>query len=276
MPVRMKAQANHPIGIFDSGIGGLTVAAAIHRLMPDEQLIYFGDTAHLPYGDKSAEAIRGYSRKITEFLLDKQCKAIVIACNTAASAALGDVKELTRGRAVATNVIDPMVAYVSEKYPEKKIGVIGTKGTIGSRIYPRKFKQKAPDILVSSAATPLLCPMIEEGFYNNNISRTIIYNYLSKNNLEDIEALILGCTHYPLIKKEVESYYDRPVEVIDSSEIVAKSLKAQLVKAKLLNAGKPAGPNEFYVSDYTVSFREGTQLFFPGEIDLRQKNIWST
>jgi len=268
------SQAGHPIGIFDSGIGGLTVASAIHRLLPNERLIYFGDTAHVPYGDKSAKAIKGYSEGITEFLLDKQCKIVVIACNTASSVAFRNVQRLCSGKALTTNVIDPMVQYVSAKYRDEKIGVIGTKGTINSRIYPRKFKQKAESLQVSSAATPLLCPMIEEGFFNNTISKTIIYDYLSKNHLDDIQALILGCTHYPLIKKEVESYYKRDVEVIDSSEIVAQKVQDLLSAQSLLATKKPTAKNRFYISDYTESFEASTRLFFTGDIHLQEMNIW--
>lgn len=242
--------------------------------MPNERLVYFGDTAHLPYGDKSARAIRSYSEGITEFLLEKQCKMVVIACNTASSVAFRNVKQLCGSRALATNVIDPMVKYVSGKYSQAKIGVIGTKGTIESRVYPRKLKQKDDTLNVASAATPLLCPMIEEGFFNNNISKTIIHNYLSKYHLEDIQALILGCTHYPLIKKEVESFYTKGVEVIDSSEIVAQEVKRMLEQKNLLATRKPAVKNQFYVSDYTESFAQSTRMFFKGDIHLREVNIW--
>lgn len=270
----MNLQTRNPIGIFDSGIGGLTVASAIHKLLPNERIIYFGDTAHLPYGDKSPKAIRGYSQKITEFLLEKQCKMVVIACNTASSAGFRLVKQTCGSKAIATNVIDPMVKYVSEKYTDGKVGVIGTKGTIESRIYPRKFKQANEALNIASAATPLLCPMIEEGFFNNNISKTIIYDYLSRNQLEEIDALILGCTHYPLIKKEVESFYKDPVEVIDSSEIVAKEVQRLLAQKNLLAKKKPAARNQFFVSDYTESFEQSTRLFFKGEIHLKEANIW--
>ena len=191
----MNLHARNPIGIFDSGIGGLTVAAAIHKLLPNERIVYFGDTAHLPYGDKSAKAIRGYSQKITEFLLEKHCKMVVMACNTASSVGFRIVKQTCGSKALATNVIDPMVKYVSANYQTGKVGIIGTKGTIDSRVYPRKLKQENEELLVASAATPLLCPMIEEGFFNNNISKTIIFDYLSRNQLEEIDALVLGCTH---------------------------------------------------------------------------------
>lgn len=270
----MNLHARNPIGIFDSGIGGLTVAAAIHKLLPNERIVYFGDTAHLPYGDKSAKAIRGYSQKITEFLLEKHCKMVVMACNTASSVGFRIVKQTCGSKALATNVIDPMVKYVSANYQTGKVGIIGTKGTIDSRVYPRKLKQENEELLVASAATPLLCPMIEEGFFNNNISKTIIFDYLSRNQLDEIDALVLGCTHYPLIKKEVESFYKESVEVIDSSEIVARDVQRLLGQKNLLAQKKPTSRNHFYVSDYTESFERSTRLFFKGEIHLKEANIW--
>ena len=167
-----------PIGIFDSGIGGLTVANAIRKILPNEQLIYFGDTAHMPYGDKSPEAVKFYSLKIAKFLLDKKCKMIVIACNTASAHAFHELVHFLGERIPIINVIDPVVDLMVQKGNAQKIGVIGTKSTIRSDIYAKKFKAANPDIQVSSLATPLLAPMIEEGFFNNNISKTVINSYL--------------------------------------------------------------------------------------------------
>lgn len=269
-----------PIGIFDSGIGGLTVASALTKLLPNERIIYFGDTAHLPYGDKSAESVKRYSLKITDFLLEKQCKIVLIACNTASSVAFNTTEKHAGKRAMVFNVIDPVVQYVAEKYAHTKIGVIGTKGTINSRTYVRRIQKQNKNITVVSAATPLLAPMIEEGFFNNYISRTIINSYLSKNSFNNIRALILGCTHYPLIKKEVEDFYNKTVEVVDSAEIVARHVKNVLGNKALLNPGtaeKPAcqaGRHRFYVSDFTKAFEESTKIFFKGEIHLEQARIW--
>ena len=269
-----SAHHNHPIGIFDSGIGGLTVASAIHRLLPNEQLLYFGDTAHLPYGDKSAAAIRQYSQRIAEFLLEKNCKIIVIACNTASSVAFRSVQKLSGRRASVINVIDPMVNYVTGKYSDGKVGVIGTKGTINSRVYVRKIQKINDGLQVASAATPLLAPMIEEGFFNNHISQTIIGSYLEKKHLADIQALILGCTHYPLIKKEVGHFYQGKVEVIDSSEVVANRVKQRLSKQKLLTTRSQTPRSQFFVSDFTESFEKSTRYFFKEGIQLKKLNIW--
>jgi glutamate racemase len=265
---------NQPIGIFDSGIGGLTVAHAIKKLLPTENLIYFGDTAHLPYGDKSPEAIRSYSVKISDFLLEKNCKTIVIACNTASAHAYNAVKKHVSKKAEVFNVINPVADYVADKYQNGKIGVIGTKGTINSRIYVRKIEKANKKLKVSSLATPLLAPMIEEGFFNNYISRTIIHSYLSSRHLKNIQALILACTHYPLIKKEVKTYYQNKTEIIDSAEIVAGHIKKILDKNELLADAKSNAHYSFYVSDYTKAFEESSKYFFGKEIHLKKLNLW--
>jgi glutamate racemase len=152
-----------PIGIFDSGVGGLTVAHAIKQILPGESLIYFGDTAHLPYGDKSAESIMYYSQRITEFLLEHNSKVVLIACNSASASAFDSLKKQFLGKTLLIDVIDPVVGYMATK-SYKKIGVIGTKRTISSGTYEKKIKHNSPDTEVISMATPLLVPMIEEGF----------------------------------------------------------------------------------------------------------------
>jgi glutamate racemase len=269
-----KLHSKQPIGIFDSGIGGLTVANAIKELLPNEQLIYFGDTAHLPYGEKSEDAIKYYSIRIAQFLLKHNCKAIVIACNTASSLAYDVVRDFVGDKAIVINVIDPVVSHVIQKNSNKKIGVIGTKGTIKSNIYEKKILEKNPNAKVASLATPLLASMIEEGFFNNNISKTIIHSYLSKPKLKKVDAMILACTHYPLIKPEIKSFYKDNVEIVDSAEIVAQHVKKTLEKNELLNTGK-AGKHHFYVSDYTEAFEKSTKFFFKSKIHLEEANFWN-
>lgn len=261
-----------PIGIFDSGVGGLTVAKTISQVLPNESIIYFGDTAHLPYGDKSKESIQNYSIRITQLLIDKGCKAIVIACNTASAHAFSTLNEKFPNIPII-NVVDPTVELCTKKYPNGKIGVIATKGTVKSRVYPRKIQKINPKIEVPQNATPLLVPMIEEGYFNNNISKTIIHSYLSSKNFKDIDALILGCTHFPLIKKEVESYFKKNVEVIDSASVVAKYLKDVLKKNNLLS-DKKVEKNLFLVSDFTSSFEKTSKLFFGEKIQLKEMRIW--
>lgn len=261
-----------PIGIFDSGIGGLTVAHAITQRLPSEQLIYFGDTAHLPYGDKSPDSIKYYSIRISQFLLEKGCKMIVIACNTASSIAFETVRDFVGDKAIVINVIDPVVKAVSKKQ-SGKIGVIGTKGTIKSDIYARKIKEINPDLEVASVATPLLAPMIEEGFFNNKISQTVIHSYLSRPKLKKINAIILACTHYPLIRNEIREFYGDDVEIIDSAEIVAEHVQQVLEKKGLKNNKKPKRHN-FHISDFTESFQKSTKFFFKSQIKLEETNFW--
>ncbi|MFT6335465.1 MAG: glutamate racemase [Halioglobus sp.] len=263
---------NKPIGIFDSGIGGLTVANAIQKKLPNEHLIYFGDTAHLPYGDKSADAIRFYSLKISKFLLDQQCKMIVIACNSASSAAYSTLLDFFEGRTLFVNVVDPLVNAVTEKGYDN-IGVIATKMTIRSNIYRDKIKHKLQNASVHSMATPLLAPMIEEGFYEGNISQSVINTYLGSKEFSNIDALLLACTHYPLIKNEIEAYFDHKVDVLDSTDIVANSVFKLLQEENLLSP-KRIKKNEFFVSDYTQSFEDTAKVFYGEEIELETANIW--
>ncbi|MFC0185105.1 glutamate racemase [Pseudarcicella hirudinis] len=265
--------ASSPIGIFDSGIGGLTVAHAVTRLLPNENIIYFGDTAHLPYGDKSSAAIQAYSIKICNVLLQQKCKVILIACNSASAAAYELVKEYVGSKAKVINVIDPVIDYIDHHYRGKTVGLIGTKQTVNSNIYRKKTDALGKDIVLKSLATPLLAPMIEEGFFNNNISESIIYQYLANEELSGIEALILGCTHYPLIKSQIDSFYKENITILDTSEIVAAALKKYLSQSSLLN-NLNAYIRHFYVSDYTQSFERSTQIFFGEQIRLEHYPLW--
>ncbi|MGI4898415.1 MAG: glutamate racemase [Janthinobacterium lividum] len=266
--------ANQPIGVFDSGIGGLTVANAIQKLMPKEALVYFGDTAHLPYGDKSSEAIKYYSLKITKFLIDEGCKAIVIACNTASSLAYQDLKLFLGNQIPIYSVIDPVVEYMTASDRYHDIGVIATRATINSDVYAQKIQRIKPDIQVQSLATPLLVPMIEEGFFNDQISSTLINAYLSDPVLKGIDSLILGCTHYPLIRNEIASYYQPKINIIDNTEIVARHLQQELKRMDLLHESNQPAPHQFYVSDYTDSFEKSTRLFFGQQIQLNLRQLW--
>lgn len=275
MTKHQNKQPSNPIGIFDSGIGGLTVARAINRLLPHESIIYFGDTAHLPYGDKAPASIRQYSLRITDFLLSRGCKMIVIACNTASSIAFEAVKEHVGNKAVVVDVINPVVSGVAVKKNVSRVGVIGTRATIKSRAYPKRIMALNPKMKVASLATPLLASMIEEGFFSNNISRTIIYDYLSRPGLKGIDTLILACTHYPLIKKEILDYYNGHINIIDSAEMVALQVRSMLSKNKMLNKA-PRPRHHFYVSDYTRSFEQSTRIFFDGKVKLEQMNLWKS
>ncbi len=263
--------SKNPIGIFDSGIGGLTIAHAIKNKLPNESLIYFGDTKHLPYGEKSEQAIKDYSLKIAEFLKKNNCKAIIIACNSASSTAYYHIKKNINSIPIY-NVIDPIVSFISKKYFNKKIGVIGTKATIQSGIYENKLSEENSSLSIASLETPLLAPMIEEGFFNQEISSAIIKNYLNDKKLDKIEILVLACTHYPLIQNEIISFYNK-IDVIDSSEIIADYIHEELYKSKILNqANKPRF--NFIISNFTESFSKSANVFFKENISLEENDIW--
>lgn len=264
---------NDPIGIFDSGIGGLTVAHAIKKLLPNESLIYFGDTAHLPYGDKSEAAIQAYSVKIANLLLEKGCKVIVIACNSASSAASDLLREYVNNEARIINVIDPMIDLITSRYSNAKIGLIGTRRTVQSDVYSKKLAERGFTSPISALATPLLAPMIEDGFFNSQISREIINEYLSNSRLSDIDVLILACTHYPLIKKEISEFYNNRIPVLDSAEVVAHSLNAYLTENNLRSTSADSW-EKFYVSDFTDSFEASTRIFFRQAVHLEKLPLW--
>jgi len=262
------------IGVFDSGIGGLTLAAEIKRQLPNESIIYFGDTAHFPYGDKSTAAIQAYSVKICDLLLNQGCKVILIACNSASASAFDLVKEYVGSRAKVFNVIDSVVNYVCDIHSGESVGLIGTKRTVESNVYKSKVDQQKKQVELKSLATPLLAPMIEEGFFKKEISSGIIGEYLSDSILADIQALILGCTHYPLIKGAIEEFYKHKVGVIDSPEIVIKEVKEYLKEINLLSKEGFKPTHEFYVSDYTDGFKTSTSIFFGEEVKLQKYKLW--
>ncbi len=262
--------AEQPIGIFDSGVGGLTVAKEIKRLLPNENLIYFGDTKHLPYGEKSREAIIGYSKKITNFLLEQNCKAVVIACNSATANALNEVLALVNERVPVIDVINPVAEKVSYEI-HTNVGVIATKATVNSGLYKKSIRKHNKFIKVDELATPLLVPAIEEGFKNHPITHAIIYNYLSNSKLKNIETLILGCTHYPILIDEIKQYYGNRVRVIDSPNIVASQLKMILDKHHLMHSENSSPVYHFYVSDLTKNFEKISKRFFGKDINLELK-----
>ena len=269
------ALATRPIGMFDSGIGGLTVARAVARRLPHERIVYFGDTAHLPYGEKSAAAIQAYSVKICDLLLRQNCKLIMIACNSASAAAYELVREYVGSKARVLNVIDPIVAHLGRAYAGRRVGLIGTKQTVNSNVYKKKVDDLDAGVDLHSLATPLLVPMIEEGFFKNSISDDIIGAYLSNVALADIDALVLACTHYPLIKEQIARFYAGQVDVLDASDVVAADAEAYLAAHQLLAPASATPPaHHFYVSDFTRSFEESTRIFFEQEVHLEHYPLW--
>lgn len=262
---------SRPVGIFDSGVGGLTVAREIKNILPNESIIYYGDSKHLPYGNKSPETIQNYSENITKFLIEENCKAIVVACNTASSNALEVINRVAEERSVPVlDVITPVAKKVAYGF-HQKMGVIATKATVDSGIYKRRIRKFNKHIKVQELATPLLVPVIEEGFVNTPISKATIESYLSGKKLQGIDSLILGCTHYPLIEKEIKDYFDGKVQVIDSPFVVAHALKDILFKNEMLSDSSPE--YHFYVSDITRNFQKLAKKFFGKEIKLELKAL---
>lgn len=271
-----EAVLTRPIGVFDSGIGGLTVVKALQQRLPNERFLYFGDTAHLPYGDKSPELVRQFCTVITEFLLLNRVKAVVIACNTASAVAYDQVRALCPEEMPVVEVITPAVELALQKSFFCRIGVIGTKTTILSHLYLRKILERAPEAFVVEKATPLLVPMIEEGWNNNRISREIIEAYMSDTGFLHIDTLILGCTHYPLVKQSIESYFQenkRQVIVIDSSLAIAEELAILLDQKNLCNQNETLVKNQFLVSDITESFWSSSAIFFGNDVQLKKVNL---
>lgn len=259
--------SSQPVGIFDSGIGGLTIADAIIKCLPGEDILYFGDTAHLPYGDKSPELVRHYSEQIAGFLLSKNCKMLVIACNTASALAYDYLQEKFGHKIDIINVIDPLVQNLKEDQSLSNIGVIGTRGTISSGVYAEKIKAELPDVNVYSKETPLLAPMIESGFFNDKISHDIIETYLDDANFSNIDAMLLACTHYPLIKNEIQEFFKGKVKVYDSTDFTQKAVKKSLESSGLLNKDSKQGKHRFFLSDNTDSFSATAKILFGSEIE---------
>lgn len=268
----IKPLTSQPIGIFDSGIGGLTVAHALVSHLPNENIIYFGDTAHLPYGDKSATTIQAYSIKIANMLLQQQCKLILIACSSASAAAYELVKEYISNQAIVMNVIDPIIHLLRDQYANKQIGLIGTRQTVNSNVYKKKIDALNCGIQLTSLATNLLASAIEE-FGNSKAIDSILEEYLSNKTLQNLDALVLACTHYPIVKQKIAKYFQNKMEIIDPSDTVAKAVKARLAADDLLKTNG-VGEKQFYVSDYTESFANGTKIFFHETIPLQHYPLW--
>lgn len=245
-----------PIGVFDSGVGGLTVAREIMRQIPNEKIIYFGDTARVPYGSKSKETVTRFSRQIVRFLQTYQVKTIVIACNTASAYALDELeKEID---IPIIGVVKPGAKAATEATRNGKIGVIATEATIGSQIYSQYIKQLHENVTIYGKACPLFVPLVEEGLWEDPVTDEIARRYLNELIDIDIDTLILGCTHYPLIRSTIERVVGEKVTLVNPAYETAKELKEMLAQKDLLNASHPKlGENQyqFYVSDGAEKFK---------------------
>lgn len=245
---------NLPIGIFDSGIGGLTVTKEIIKLLPNESLIYLGDTARVPYGTRGKTIITNFALELVNFLLGRQVKAIVIACNTISATCLKEIESISPAPVI--NVINPTVLEAIRTTKSRVIGIIGTRATVDSNIYAQQINQLDKDIKVLQVACPLFVPLAEEGFSDSPAALIVAKKYLKKIKASKVDTLILGCTHYPLLSKTIQQIVGPKVKLIDSAKPTAKKLKQLLQKKKLLSKSQPA--RKFYVTDapervYTVA-----------------------
>lgn len=255
------------IGIFDSGVGGMTVAKAIEEALPDLRLIYFGDLAHSPYGSKSRETICRYSRHNTDFLIRQGAQLIVIACNSAASVATEEVKD--NYPVPVFEVISPAVRLAAAATRNRRIGVIGTRATISSAIYEKEIEKILPASTVHSQACPLLVPLVEEGWINKRETKMILRRYLDPMKRRQVDTLVLGCTHYPLLKHLIQPRIGKKVKVIDSSHAVANELRLFLKqRPELEKTLQKGGENLYYVSDVTPSSQKTADFIFNRKINL--------
>lgn len=263
-----------PVGVFDSGVGGLTVAREIMRQIPNERIVYFGDTARVPYGSKSRETVTKYSRQIVRFLKTRQVKAIVVACNTA-SAYLEQIEE---GLDIPIiGVVKPGAKAAADTTHNNKVGVIATEGTIGSEIYTRYIREIKPDADIIGKACPLFVPLVEEGLLEDPVTDEIAQRYLSSLKDVGIDTLILGCTHYPLIRSTVGRVMGEGVTLVNPAYETAIALKNLLEEKHLLCREKPAlGTNQyqFFVSDGAEKFQHfANSIFKYGILSAKQINI---
>jgi glutamate racemase len=260
-----------PVGVFDSGVGGLTVAREIMRQLPNENLVYFGDTARVPYGSKSRDNIIRYSRQIIHFLKTKGVKAIVIACNTASALALDVVRE--ESDIPIIGVVEPGARAALQITQTKKIGVIGTEATVQSAMYGKIIKGLDPTVSVIGKACPLFVPLVEEGFAKHKVTEEIIDYYLASMKESDIDSLILGCTHYPLLRSRIRAYLGDKIQLVNPAYETAMDLKYILKESGMENAGKEGehATYSFYVSDAADKFKQFANSILPYDIETTQQ-----
>ena len=250
-----KFKNNQPIGIFDSGLGGLTVLKQIARMLPHEDLIYLGDNARVPYGNRSKETVIKFSFENASFLLKNKVKCIVIACNTSSALAGNELE--SKLNVPVFDVIKPALKEARKISKSGKIGVIGTRGTIGSGAYDVPFFK----------ACPLFVPFIEEGEADSPALRIVANNYLSELRRDKIDTLIMGCTHYPIIKDTIERVVDNNVTLVDPGMSVARELKSYLQDNSLMNEKRGPGKRKYYVTDYTDRFVKVAEMFLGHKIE---------
>ena len=254
-----NTDSDKPIGIFDSGIGGLTVVKRFLTALPNENIIYFGDTARVPYGSKSNSTVIEYSLQDARFLLSKNVKAIVVACNTASSVAIDELRKTFDIPIIG--MIGPGSKAALKETKNKKVGVIGTRATISNSAYAKRLKFLDPSVEVFEKACPLFVPLAEEGWIKKNATFEIAEEYLSELRNKEIDTLILGCTHYPILSGVIQKVIGPNVKLIDSGIASVEIVKEELKKNNLLSQRDSGGESIFYVSDIPTKFKEIAELF---------------
>ncbi len=262
---------NRSIGVFDSGLGGLTAVKQIMEELPNEKVIYFGDTGRVPYGTRSRETIRKYTRGDIRFLTSFDVKVIIIACGTASSAALPDIKN--EFDIPIIGVVDAASYAAVHSTKNKKIGIIGTQGTIKSGSYEQKISNYDPDIKTFAKACPLFVPLVENGHFDTPVTELVVEEYLADIKAAGVDTLILGCTHYPLIKEAIGRYMGEEVTLINSGAEVARYLKKCLDRADAHNTESSPEQYRYYVSDSIESFEELGGIFLERKINGQVRKI---
>ena len=253
------------IGVFDSGLGGLTVVKEIISILPNESIIYLGDTARVPYGTRSKEAVTRFSLEDAKFLLKKNVKCIVVACNTASALSFDSLNKVIK--IPIFEVITPASKKAADITKVKRIGVIGTRGTITSRAYEKKIKKEDNKIKVFSQACPLLVPLIEENEMDSRLIDIIIQKYLGAIKKKKIDTMVLGCTHYPIIKSAIGKFLGKDVALVNPGKEVALTLKDFLIKKGLNSPGNLYPVRKYYVTDLTKRFIEVARMFLQDNLD---------
>jgi len=262
-----------PIGIFDSGVGGLTVFRAMERELPRERLVYLGDTARVPYGSKSVDTVVRYSLEATRFLLRQQVKLVVVACNSASSVAIDRVEQ--EAGLPVLGVIEPGARRGAERSRSGRIGIIGTRATVGSGAYERAVRRINPSAQVISRACPLFVPLAEEGWTDDEVARAIAERYLEPFRRAEVDTLVLGCTHYPLLHDVIAQVMGSGVDLVDSAESIAGQVRERLRDdPSLAGAGSGVDPHRFYVTDAPEPFQAVAERFLGRPIqNLEQVRI---
>lgn len=260
---------NSPLGVFDSGVGGLTVVRALREILPNESIIYLGDTARVPYGSKSPDTIRRFSVEDTQFLVAHGVKAVVVACNTATAHALTTLQ--TTFRVPVIGVLGPGVEATLADPACERVGIIGTAGTIRSHAYQHEIAMRRPDILIEAKATPLLVPFIEEGWIDHPALKSVLRDYLKPLLDKGIDTLVLACTHYPLLVPVLKRMLGQKVRLVDSASTCAAHVKAQLEEAGLLRTAKSKPTLELFLTDHSEQAENLAKRFLGGDFGRVKK-----